>query len=229
MAIRDHVGVIRFAFVVFHVAVVTILSLPAPTGARKESVWTDPHVRRELAGWAGMLRGLGIDVEADEMVSTARAAALGVLDVRDLVVAPLQPYARLTGAQQGWQMFATLNEEPARLCVRIQYRPGGAWEPLYVAREPEHAWRIAQLDQERARAFMNDWSWGRDRADYRAFARWLADRAAEDFPDAHALQVSMLRARLPTPEQIRAGKAPPERPTWVEELELKPQREDESP
>lgn len=214
---------LRDALVLFHVLAVFVLAFPAPTGARQDSTWRDPHLRSELQGWVKMLNAAGWAVTAPELVEIARGLATAALDVRDLAIAPFLPYATVCGTGQGWQMFASLNDEPARLSVQIR-RGGGDWEPLYIARDPAAAWRGPQLDQERTRAVINDWSWAKNRSDYRLFSAWLARQAARDFPDADAIQVSMLRARLPTPEQLIAGAIPAEKPTWVEPIPLGPLR-----
>lgn len=208
------------AFVAWHAATVVLLSIPAPTGARSDRIWEDRFTQKQLLGWTGWMIDAGLFDSPEALIGTTRDAATAILDVRDLIVAPFTPYATLVGAGQGWQMFATLNDEPARLSVEIRYGPNDPWEPLYVARDPAHAWRGALLDEERSRAFMNNWSWGRGREDFRKFARWLAGAAAADLPDADAVRVSMLRAKLPTPEQLRAGELPPETMTWAEVLRL---------
>lgn len=217
------------AFVVYHVCAVVLLSVPAPTGARSDEVWTDPFTRRQILGWGGWLVEAGVFPSEAALLERARAIAEGTLDLRDLVIAPFTPYSRAVGAGQGWQMFATLNDEPARLSLEVRWSAQGAWEPLYIARDPAHAWRIEQLDQERVRAFANDWSWDRDRADYKLFSRWLAREVAAEEPDAQAVRVSMLRAKLPTPEQLREGDLPPERVTWAEIIPLAPLRGQVSP
>lgn len=208
------------AFVVYHALAVGLLSLPAPTGARADGVWKDPHTRAQVLSWTRPLRALGVVEDAEGQLRLARRVATTILDARGLIIAPFQPYARAVGAGQGWQMFATLNDTPARLALEIRRGPEAPWEMVYLGRDPERAWRRELLDEERVRAFTNDWSWERDRADYRLFARWLAKGAAAEWPDATSARVSMMRARLPTPEELARGEKPAERATWVESFDL---------
>lgn len=207
-------------FVLFHLSAVTLLSLPSPTGVRDDAMWNNPLTQKQVMSWARVGHSLGLGQDPESLARWGRQVAIGVLDVRDVLVAPFLPYTRLVGAGQRWQMFASINSEPGRLSVSIQQEPGGEFEPLYVARDPEHAWRAEQLDQERSRGFMNDWSWGHDQNDYKYFARWLARAAGLDFPDAVAIRVCMLKARLPTPAQLESGQRPPEHAEWTETLTL---------
>ncbi len=217
------------AFVLYHAATVVLLSVPAPSGARSDAVWNDPFTRKQVLGWLGWLVDAGVFESPDALFSAARAASVAVMDARELLLSPFAPYARAVGANQSWQMFATLNDEPARLSVELRWAQDGEWEPLYIARDPVHDWRREQLDEERVRAFLNDYSWERDRAEYKLFARWLAREIAAEMPEAESVRVSMLRARLPTPEELRLDQAPAEKPTWIEIFRLAPLRAEAGP
>lgn len=216
-------------FVLFHLSAITILSIPSPTGVRDNATWNNPVTQRQVMSWARVGHSLGLGRDPQSLVQWGRQVAIEVLDVRDVVVAPFVPYTRVVGAGQRWQMFASINSEPSRLSVSIRQGPDDPFVPLYIARDPAHAWRAEQLDQERSRGFMNDWSWGHDQNDYKYFARWLARQAARDFPEADALQVCMLQAKLPTPAQLESGHVPPEHAVWTETLTLAKYRDEGGP
>lgn len=206
---------LRFAFVLFHLSAVTVLSAPTPVGARLDSTWSERHVRSQVLAWLAPFRALLGDRDDEQVLALARAVSTEIMDARDVVIAPFVPYARAVGAGQGWQMFGSLNDRPARLRVRIAPTRSGPWETLYLARDPTLAWRRALMDEERTRGAVNDWSWERGRADYEAFAAALARRVAEDRPDARFVELAMMRFTIPAARDLKPGVDPPEVERWV--------------
>ena len=110
---------LRFGFVLFHLTAVTVLSVPAPVGARMDATWKERHVRSQVLEWVAPFRSLLGDRSDEQVLTLTRAVATRILNVRDLVIAPFVPYARTVGAGQGWQMFGSLNDQPARLRIRV--------------------------------------------------------------------------------------------------------------
>lgn len=211
---------LRAGFVGFHVLAVTLLSLPAPPAdARQDSTWQQPHVRAQVLAWAAPFRPLLAAHDDEAVLRLARDAADAALDVREVLVAPFTPYARAVGMKQGWQMFTSIIDAPARLRIRVRRGSADGWEPLYLARDPALAWRRAQLDDYRIRRLTSEWSWGGNRDSYRRFTRTLAAWVVADDPSVRRVEVAMLRARLPTPAELAAGARPAEEAIWVEELD----------
>lgn len=209
---------LRVAFVAFHALAVTLLSVPSPVGARQDSTWTDPHVRQQVLGGLEPFRGLLGDRDDDAVIALARELSSSFLDLRDAVIAPFLPYTRAVGAGQGWQMFGSLNDRPARLRIRVASSVSGPWQTIYLARDPELAWRRELMDEERTRALVNNWSWERDRSQYKLFTKRWARLVAEDHPEAAVVEFAMMRFKVPAPDELQPGVDPPARESWVERV-----------
>ena len=203
---RDH---LRAIFVLFHLAAIGSLCIPAPVGGLSQSSYDNRSVQKTFAEYAAMLRGLGVEIDRESLQDRAWAAGRWLLDVRAAAVAPFRPYHRVTGTQQGWRMFGYVNRIPARIEVHLQDQPGGPWRPIYIARSHNHAWRRRQLDQERFRALLNPASHRRSKKRYLQAVSWFADRAAADFPHAHAARVQMVELPVPPADELRSLDARP--------------------
>ena len=119
---------LRFGFVLFHLTAVTVLSVPAPVGARMDATWKERHVRSQVLEWVAPFRSLLGDRSDEQVLTLARAVATRILNARDLVIAPFVPYARTVGAGQGWQMFGSLNDQLAAL--KLYQTENGLWRTI---------------------------------------------------------------------------------------------------
>ncbi|MCK6515895.1 hypothetical protein L6R46_12655 [Myxococcota bacterium] len=203
---------LRALFVLFHLVGITLLSLPSPGKAQDLDA-------PEAAALLADLRALGARIGVERSAAEVKAIALGVSErvraARATLLAPFNPYARLTGAKQGWSMFWAINHRPARLVIELE-GPDGVWTPLYVARSDVYAWRRREMDQERVRGLVNQYSHLRDRRSYRAFAAFIAQRALAEHPEAQRARVLMEERPSLSPEALRAGKTPPSKRRWEE-------------
>ncbi|MCA9572454.1 MAG: hypothetical protein KC656_31660 [Myxococcales bacterium] len=120
-------------------------------------------------------------------------------------------------------MFVAPHVHPARLRVEVEDASG--WHAVYEARSDEATWRRAFFDHFRMRSVTFRYAWPPFRKPYDAFAAWLADRAADDFPDATRVRVSYTKRRSPSPEEVRAGTRPEGRTILARTFELGPLRE----
>lgn len=198
----DH---LRAALIALHVFAITALALPSAGSGLNRKAWNNPTVQEEFAQWSERLGTLGIALPPDELQDVAYAFASSWNTVQSTAVAPFKPYYRHFGTYQSWRMFVAPHRYPARLHVDIDR--GEGWEPLYVARSEVHTWRRRQLDQDRLRSAIFRYGW-RKNAAYTAFGRWLAARAAEDFPDARRMRTRFFVYKTLPPEQVRAGVEP---------------------
>ena len=201
----DH---IRAVLVTIHLLAITIMSLPSP-GRVSERQLRDPALQEVFADWREVLAGLGVALSKEEAEQLAMAGANSFMESRDAVLKPLRPYYKYAGTVQSWQMFGYLNRTPARFKLELRTAEGG-WRDLYIARNDTADWRRGQLDSERFRGMINSYSWKQNRSGYRRFLDWISCRAAEDFPDAISVRGSMVRLRLPEPEELREMDALPE-------------------
>lgn len=212
----DHV---RALLITVHLLAVVLSALPAPVGMRAQDL-EDPSFRESLAPIHGALQAAGYGGSEDDLARQLFEAGEALLETRRTVLRPFDLYYRHLGTRQSWRMFGTVNDKPARVEVFLDHGDG-TWAPLYIAREPEHAWRAHQLDQERFRAFMNDYSWRRDKRSWDHFTAWLARQAARDFPEASRLQALVRYRPIPRPAKLRElGERPSGKAFWTVEHDL---------
>lgn len=207
---------LRALFVLFHLVAITLLALPAPVGGMTKKNFADPQIQQTFESWRGVLGALGWQMTAAEFEDLAWRAGTGMIAGRNVVLTPFRPYARWTGAAQGWRMFGTTNRVPARM--RIEVKEGDTWRVLWEARSETAAWRRRFFDEGHTRGVMNNWSWLRDKRGYQRFARWLARDVYEELPDAALVRVTMLQRTTPRPAALAADGFPPEERLWVEEI-----------
>lgn len=209
---------IRAVFVLFHVVVVGLLCIPAPVGMTKK-VMQDEGVQGGIAAARQVVNAVGWEIDQAQATDRAFVWGRALLDGRKTLLSPFRWYYRATGAKQGWRMFGYLNRRPARL--ELELNQGEGYRPLYVARSNEHTWRRGLLDQERSRAFINDYSWRSDKKDYDRFCIWVAGEVALEFPDALGLACQMRTMPIPEPEALRAsGALAPGKVFWRTEHDL---------
>ncbi len=213
---------LRAVLILLHVVAVTALAFPAPVGGMNERAFAQPSVQASFESTAATLRSLGLDVSKDALQAWLWGHGNRFMAVRKQLLRPLHPYADLTGSHQGWRMFSSLNRRAAWLVVDLE--EGGDMRTIYRMRSDRYTWRRRQLDQERTRALVNGWCWGRNKGSYKRFAQWLGRQAAADFPDATAIRVHMDRAALPDPATLHADGMPAGRSTWPVRVALEPLR-----
>lgn len=198
---------LRAGLVAAHIGAVIVLAIPEASGVpQSREAWKNPTVQAELVAWADRLTELGIDTDAPTLEDDVYEAARTWTELVTTVRAPVQPYATYLGVRQSWRMFVAPHRYPATLHVELEQ--DGRWQPLYDARSHAHGWRADQLDHVRVRAVLFRYGWSRYARHYQAFARWLAARAAHDFPSATRVRIQMEHFRTPTPQEARAGTIP---------------------
>lgn len=200
---------LRGVFVAAHIITICALSTPDLGGALNRRAWKAATVQDEFAAWAQRFSRLGADLSSAELEDKLWSLATSWAELRTTLLVPFRPYADVVGARQRWRMFAAPNRVPARL--RIAVKAEGKWRTVYEARSNEYTWQERRFDTERIRGAIHLASWPHRRRDYRRLAAWIADEAARDFPEATHVRLSFVRARSRTPEQVRAGMAPPDK------------------
>ena len=198
---------LRAAFVLFHVLAITLMAIPAPGGGMQRSSWKDPTVQSEFAVWTELFNNLGWELTQPQLEEHLWTVATGYMKQRNAVLQPLRPYYRYTGSQQSWRMFVAPHRWPAKL--RIDIKTDERWSTIYVARDPELDWREGQLGHDRMRSAIFRFGWPSYRGSYNGFTRWVADRAAEDFPEASHVKVLLLKQQTASAEQVLEGEAYP--------------------
>lgn len=215
---------LRAVLVLAHLLAITVAACPAPRGLRRadlSSAELSPVVQ-VFAALSAPLVPLGLPAAGEARVW---ALSQSMLSARGALLRPLQPYFQLAGCEQGWAMFGTLNHRPGRLEIwgSTAAEGEGAWEPLYIAADPDHDWNARVFRQERMRAWVNPLSWRRSRDRLARLADWVAAEVAAS--PAHAdlvrVRVQMRTMPLPDPATLRAvGRVVPGEPYWSEDREL---------
>ncbi len=197
---------LKAAFVVSHCLALLLMAIPAPGGGMSKSAWADPTVQGEFEVWTERLNAWGADLTVAELEAELWDFATAYMAKRKAVLDPLQPYYRYTGTTQSWRMFVAPHRYPARLHVELKEE--GDWRDLYIARSAEADWRSRQLDHDRMRAAIFRFSWKPYLRYYESFTRWVAARAAEDFPEAEQVRLRFWKYKTASPEMVRAGEVP---------------------
>jgi hypothetical protein len=197
---------LRGLLVALHLLAVTLMALPAVGEGMFRPAWKDPTVQEEFADWTARFNRCGIAVTQQQFEDGLWDTASAYESARGEALRPFGPYYDYCGTLQSWRMFAGPQRYPSRLCIDIE--EGGDWRSVYVKSDPEHAWLATQLDHYRMRPFIYRLSWYRhvpEFPDFDNLARWVAARAARDFPEARRVRVRFFNFRTPSPEEVRAG------------------------
>ncbi len=198
----------RAGLVLVHLLAVGLLALPDARGIEESRAsWANPTVQAELRAWSSRLSAVGWQTDPTTLRNDVLAVATSWNATVTTLRTPVQPYEDLLGVRQRWRMFVVPHRYPAKLHVDIL--EDGRWRTVYAARSPDHRWRGAQLDDVRVRAMLFRYGWERYRREYRAFARWLARRAGEDFPSAERVRIRWWGYRTPSPREVADGDAVP--------------------
>ena len=194
---------LRAAWLLAHVAAITLFALPAPVGGMNRGDWKDPTVQTELSAWAGRLH-----LSEERLEDGLWQAAVEEMAIRDRVTTPLQPYIFATGTDQPWRMFVAPHHFPTRLSIEVR-RQGGEFEPVFVERSDRYTWRRDLFDQERLRSGIFRHTFNQFRWDARNLCAWAANGLFAERPEVVEVRCRLYRARLPSPEEARAGVDPP--------------------
>lgn len=214
---------LRALFVGYHLLAVVVLSLPTAGAMTSDSMWRSANFKADIAGYAGALGSLGVEMTPEELTQRLRGAAFSFAGIRTAIAWPFDRYARLVGARQGWAMFASPQRHPAELNVEIKV--DGAWRTIYRPHDESADWRGETMRHNRVRKYAGRFARGFIPKNYDELASWLATEASVDHPEATAVRVRLYRYRSLPPEKVRAGERPAghyERVRTFDAAELRP-------
>ncbi len=204
---------VRAVLVGIHVLGVVAMATPSPSAGMKRSLWKEQTVQQEFRAWHERLVALGARFTQDEMEEALWGFAVRWEEGRDVLLTPFEPYGRYLGVNQSWRMFVAPHRFPTRLSVDLE--EDGVWRPLYEERSPEHEWQRAVFDHDRMRSAIFRFGWPQYKKSWESFSLWVAERAAQEFPDATRLRTRMFKYQTLSPEAARAGQDP--EGTWRQE------------
>lgn len=194
---------VRVLLVALHVVAIVVMAMPNPGPGLDRSAWKNPTVQDELTAWAERLSTLGLDVTPKSLEAWAWSAAETITAVRETLVAPFEPYRKYAGVRQPWNMFVAPHRHPAKLTVDVQV--DDEWRPVYRARSEEYDYRSRFFDHDRVRAMLFRYGWPAYKHSFADFARWLAKRLAEDFPEASKARIAFERYKTASPDEVKRG------------------------
>lgn len=186
---------VRAALLAIVIAVHGVAAAPLPSGV-SASQFKNPIAQDEMRGWSRILSRIGIERSPEQLAEQALALGKQTSELRKTLLKPFGPLLRVTGTGQGWGLFTYPNSYPHRM--EIQVREKGTWRVIFRALDPEHAWLEPTLTYRRVRGVYDD-NVLNPRSSYNNFVRWVAGRAFEDFPDADAVRVRMIRSHVTLP------------------------------
>jgi len=158
-------------------------------------------VQADVGDWAEQL-----DVDAGELTSSLRAAATTLLVARQ-VLAPFELYAQLTGAKQGWAMFASPQRHPSEMHVEGRFQ-GGDWTFLYRPHDEQAAFMSDFMRHNRVRKFTGRFARAAHRSNYDGLAAYLARRACAEKPGLVEVRVALWSYRALDRAAVARGERP---------------------
>jgi hypothetical protein len=194
----------RRVFRALRAAVITLVLLfsvlaavPTPGNFTHETL-KQPVVQDQVLQWVALLRALGSSITEEELGDGYVTFAQGLQKVRGALLKPYNAVSRVTGTQQGWALFATPDQRPARLLVRAKF--GRRFRLLYRSGDSKHDYAASFLEYRRVRALYNPSRSGPP-ATYEGFARQLSQRVFSDFPEAREVVVALAFSRTTLPSE----------------------------
>ena len=196
---------LKTALIGLHVFAVVVLSLPNAQSLLQRRNWELPSTQRAFSAIADRLNWLGVDSTKDFEDKLWRFTERAV-QVRDAVAKPFRYYTRLAGVREGWRMFSRPREHPMALEIAIDESNG--FRPIYRPHSDKYDWWAPKLGQYRMRAVTGQLARKFDAGWYNTFAKLLATRAAQAYPNARRVRVRTYQWTTPTPAEVRAGHQP---------------------
>lgn len=197
---------IRALVVVYHVALIVVLSLPSAAALRTRAIWDNANTQADLAGWAAALGRVGVELSGPELGARLHALAGEVADAQAALVRPFLGFSHLVGLRQGWAMFASPQRYPFEIHVDLEV--DGVWRPLYRPHDDAAAWRRATFEHNRFRKLAGSFARRFNRRRYDELAAWLGRQALADHPSASRARVLLHAYRTLAPAEVRAGERP---------------------
>lgn len=211
----DRWATARAAFVAFHLAAISLMGLPEPEVEPGDL--NNPEVQDWFKKATRRLNDWGLGVTEDQVRETAITWGRGWLTFNDVALAPANAYGRTVGASQSWRMFGEVPTQSAVLV--IEAKVGASWSVIHMSRYSDLTWRKSFWDQERMRAFQNQFTRKKARSAWDRMVKWLAVELREDFPEHEKLRVSMQTVKNPAPEELaRTGDLVWGEKFWVTEI-----------
>jgi hypothetical protein len=190
----DHLrGVVIALVLVAH----GVYALPLPPALTEKRV-SEPSFQEDIDIWMRLVHALHVPLDRQQVERIALDGSRALHTLHTTLKAPFAPVMSLVGANQSWALFASTSTKTDRLEVSIQRGADAEWEVLLRRLDPCCTWRESMLEYRRIRGV---WDGQRDvaRPGYKGLAKWLAACMFDEFPDATAVRVRLVREHVPLP------------------------------
>jgi hypothetical protein len=188
--------------------VCTVLATPAGSRLNNRQVWNSQHNRDEFEAWAAGLRRVGFSLSGREFQELLWRITTNYLEHRNALLKPLRVLPEQLGFTQSWRMFSNPQTSPSRLWVELD--GGSGFEPLFVLGSTQHDWHREFFEHHRIRKLLGRIGRAGRAPEYEALGKWLARKAARDFPAAKALRVSVYTWKTEPLSRPYRSETPPE-------------------
>lgn len=197
---------VRALLILFHVAMVVVMSLPMPEAMLSGMGWESANVRAELGRWVEGLERVGVHTTPEALGGAVRQRAERYRRVHTVLTAPFAAYSQRSGAVQGWVMFAKPQRHPAELHIDVS--DGTTWRPVYRPHSSAHDFWGERLRHHRMRKQLGRFARTFDVSTYDRLAEFLARQVALAQPEERLVRVRLYRYETLRPEAVRAGETP---------------------
>ena len=193
---------IRAALIALHLIAITLKAIPSPEGGMNRKDWKNPTVQAEFKAYSAQLNQLGIPINAHDLEESLWRLSKEYMQLRRAALKPFRFYYRHVGADQNWHLFIAPHMFPSRLILEIRNNKEEEWHRIYEPFNADARWYAHLIEEARFRPSIFRYSWGRYKYHYKIFSRYLAVKAAEDFPMATDFRTRWLFLPSPSPEDI---------------------------
>lgn len=194
---------IRLILIILHLYAIGIRALPNTNHYRRAADWDHPSVMAELKGWSKKLDAIGWKISPLKLRRVGYSFANRYGQIYLNMVAPFRPYYRYCGTDQQWVLFSAPDRFPPRM--ELDIFDEGEWQVLYRPFS-SHQWYGHLIESGRFRSAISRFGLDRYRHQGNRLGIYLAQRAADEFPDARMFRLRWSQRQTPSPSQVRQGK-----------------------
>ncbi len=135
---------------------------------------------------------------------------------------PFLKYADYVGARQGWTMFSGPRRNSGRYEVEVEI--DRTFVSVFRTQDSRATWNRRQFEHNRLRKLLAKLTTHPQLPAYNELTKWIARRAAEDFPEATRCKISLYTWPMLSPEELRSGKKRKETRTRSQIFDLEAMR-----
>jgi hypothetical protein len=186
------------------------LAFSTPAGSRLNNrhVWASQQNQDEFHAWAAGLRRFGFNVSGRQLQDFLWDTTNAYLEHRNRWLYPFKWLPEQLGFSQSWRMFSNPQTSPSRLWVELDQ--GHGFTPLFIVGSTRYTWRTDFFVHHRIRKLLGRIGRAGRAPEYNELGRWLAREAAQEFPTASSLRISVYTWKTQPPSAGYTAVSEPE-------------------